>query len=389
MMPTYDASDIVELKNRKKRQKRLVKLLIFILVAAVIYGLYHYRNEWLPKLQGIGKQYKTIINDGRLAEGNFPLEINESSEYQLKYSDDTLFMLCDAYIYYYNTNGGLIKKRQHAYTNSVLSVAGGNALIFESGGNELTVENEDSVMYTKTLDDSIMFARLSSDGYAAVVTTSGNYACELTVYDDKGKSIYERKCVDRVNDISFTEDSKGCIISYVDAENGSLVTTVQKLAFSKSGEVWSSPAVETLGLETYGYSNGAFVLGITACAYVDSDGQISSYYRYDGDFAGGSSRGGKSAVIINDDERREYTLALFEGGGKEPVLIELDSPLKDVEVYDGLAYVMSQKEIRAYDFDGAFRSTAEISDLYDSFRRSDDYIFLMGHNKVDRIDYNS
>lgn len=388
-MPMYDADDIVELKNREKRQKRRVKLLIFLLIAAVIYGLYHYRNEWLPKLQGIGKQYKTIINDGRLAEGNFPLEVNGDSEYQLKYSDETIFLLSDAYIYYYNTDGGLIKKRQHAYTNSVMNVAGGNAIIFESGGDEFTVENEDSILYAKTLGNNIMFARLSSDGYAAVVTTSGNYACELTVYDNKGKEIYERKCVERINDISFTDDSRGCIVSYVDAENGSLVTTVQKLDFSKDGEKWISPAVEALGLETFGYSDGAFVLGITACAYVDDSGQIASYYRYDGDFAGGDSRGGKSAVIINDDDRRKYIMALFAGSGKEPTLIELDAPLKDVAVYDGLAYVMSQTEIRAYDFDGKLRSTAEISDSYDAFRRSDDYIFLMAYNRVDRIDYNS
>lgn len=388
-MPMYDADDIVELKNREKRQKRRTKLLIFLLIAAVVYGLYHYRNEWLPKIQGIGKQYKTIINDGRLAEGNFPLEVNGDSEYQLKYSDETVFLLSDAYIYYYNTDGGLIKKRQHAYTNSVLNVSNGNAIIFESGGDEFTVENEDSVMYTKTLGENIMFARLSGEGYAAVVTTSGNYACELTVYDDKGKEIYNRKCVERVNDISFIDDSKGCIVSYVGAENGSLVTTVQKLDFSESGEKWTSPAVEVLGLDTYGYSDGAFVLGITACAYVDNSGEITSYYRYDGEFAGGDSSGGKSAVIINDDDRRKYTMALFAEGGKESVTVELDSPLKDVDVFDGLAYVMSEDEIRAYDFDGTLRSTAEISDSYDSFRRSEDYIFLMGYNKVDRIDYNS
>lgn len=388
-MPMYDANDIVELKNRKKRQKRRIKLLIFLLIAAVIYGLYHYRGEWLPKLQGIGKQYKTIVNDGRLAEGNFPLEVNGDSEYQLKYSDDTLMMLCDAYIYYYNENGGLIKKRQHAYTNSVLNVSEGNALVFESGGDELTVENEDSVLYTKTFSDNIMFARLSPEGYVAVVTTSDNYACELTVFDKKGKSIYERKCVERVNDVSFINESSGCIISYVGAENGSLVTTVQKLDFSKSSDIWTSPAVETLGLETFGYDDGAFVLGITACAYVDDSGQIASYYRYDGDFAGGDSQDGKAAIVINDDERRKYTFALFSGSEKEPVIIEFDSLLKDAVVYDGLAYVMSNTEIRAYEFDGTLRSTAEISDSYEGFVRSDDHIFLMGYNKVDRIDYNS
>lgn len=387
-MPMYDAEDIVELKNRKKRRKRRLKLLSFLTVAAIAAGLYNYRDKWLPKLQGIGKQYKTIINDGRLAEGNFPIEINGGSEYQLCYGEDTIFLLNDAYIYYYNTDGGKIKKRQHAYTNAVLKTAGENALIYESGGAELTVENADSILYKKQFDNSIMFARLSGDGYTAVVTTSDNYACELTVYDDSGELIYSRSSVERISDISFTDESGGCIISYLGAVNGGLATTVQKISFKSDKAKWHSAGIDTLGLDTYGFSGGAVVIGYTACAYVDNSGQIKSYYKYDGDFAGGDSKSGKTAIIINDDDRRCYTLKLFSSGS-EPVTIEFDEPLKYVEVYDGLAYVMSNKQVCAYDFSGGLRSTAEISDSYEQFRRSDKYVFLMSYNHVDRIDYNS
>lgn len=385
----YDADDIVEQKNRIKRRKRRLKFMVFLMIAAIAGGLYYYRDEWLPKLQGLGKQYQTIKNDGRLAEGNFPIEINGGADYQLQYSCDTVFLLSDAYIYYYNTDGGQLKRRQHAYTNPVLNVANGNALIYESGGGELTVENEDSVLYKKSFDDTIVFARLSSDGYTAVVTTSENYACRLIVYDDDGSAIYERNCVERINDVSFTKDSTGCVISYIGAENGSLATSVQRISFTSKDAKWTSPAVDTLGMETFDCDEGAFVLGYTACAFIDSNGQISSYYKYDGDFAGGDCKGGGAAVIINDDDRRKYTLALFVGGGTSPVLVDFDEPLKYVTVYDGLAYVMDKSGISAYDFSGVLRSTAEISDSYDEFRRSEDYIFLMGYNRVDRIDYNS
>lgn len=388
-MPMYDADDIVELKNRKKRRKRRIKFLVFILIAAIAAGLYYYKDEWIPKLRGIGKQYKIINNDGQLAEGNFPIEINGGAEYQLGYSDDTVFLLSDAYIYYYNTEGGLLKKRQHAYTRPVLNVSNGCALIYESGGNELTVENEDKSIYTKTYENIIMFARLSKEGYAAVVTGSENYACELKVYDDDGKVIYERNCVERISDISFIDESRGCMLSYIGAQNGSIVTNVQKINFSSEKEKWTSPAVDTLGLEVCGSGDGAFVIGYTACAYIDSGGQISSYYEYDGDFAGGDSSGGKSAVIFNDDDRRKYTLALFNGSCASPTFVEFENPLEYVTISDGLAYVMSKEEIKAYDFSGALRSTAEVTDSYYEFRRSEDYIFLMGYDKIDRINYNS
>lgn len=387
-MPNYDAEDIVLMKNRKKRRRKLRKMLVFLLVAAVFGGLYYTKDDWLPKLRGIGKQYKTIRNDGQLAEGNFPIEINGGAEYQLRYSDDTLYLLSDAYVYYYNTKGGKENKRQHAYMNPVIESSGENLIVYESGGDEFSVETADSVLYSKQTENTVMFARVSSDGYAAVVTTSENYACELTVYNSKGRVIYTRSCVERIGDISFIDDSEGCIISYIGAENGGLSTSVQKVSFDSDKEKWNSPPVDTLGLSTCGYSDGAVVIGFTACAYIDSKGQIESYYKYDGDFAGGDSKSGKTAVIINDDDRRKYTLELFSGSG-DPVSVAFEEPLKYVEVYDGLAYVMTKEQICAYDFSGGLRSTADVSDSYEQFRRSEDYIFLMGYNRVDRIDYNS
>ncbi len=388
-MPNYDKEDIVELKNRKKRRKRLVRLLVFLLIVSIVGGLFYYRDLWLPKLQGLGKHYETIRNDGQLAEGNFPIEINGGSKYQLNYGEDRLFLLSDAYIYYYSVDGGLLKRRQHAYSNAVLNTAGGTALIYESGGDQLSVENDKEKLYEMSFDDTIIFARISQEGYAAVVTTSDNYACKLTVYNKKGEFVYERNCVERIKSISFTDESSGCILSYIGADNGTLSTSVQKISFTSEKEDWTSPYVNTLGIETFASGEGAFVLGYTACANVDSSGQISSYYQYDGDFAGGDSKNGKSAVIINDDDRRKYTLALFDKDSAAPVLVDFDEPLKYVTVCDGLAYVMSTEEIRGYDFDGTLRSTVEITDSYSEFRRSEDYIFLMAYNKIDRIDYNS
>ena len=109
----YDADDIVDMKNRKKRLKRLRKLLIFLLIAAIGAALYITRDKWYNKLRGIGKQYRTIVNSGQLAEGNFPIDVNGGEDYQVDFSEDTLVILSDTYTYYYDTDGSLLKKRQH------------------------------------------------------------------------------------------------------------------------------------------------------------------------------------------------------------------------------------------------------------------------------------
>lgn len=389
MPKMYDADDIVDLKNRKRRRKRLRRFILILLAAAIGTGLYFTRDMWYNKLRGIGEQYRTIVNSGELAEGNFPIEVS-AADYQLEFTDRKMILLSDTYTYFYDSEGKLLKRRQHTYTNSVLRSAGGRALLYENGGNDLSVEDEDEVFYTKTYAKKlILFARISEQGYTAVVTTSDNYCCELEVYDKRGKVIYGRQCIEMVSDLSFINNSKGCVLSFISAENGQLVTNVQEISFSENVEHWTSPGLNTLGLDVYGYGKGAFVLGTDACGYVDSNGQISSYYSYDGDLVAGASEDGNSAVIVNNDDRRKYIVALFKGGNTEALIIDLEEPSIDVTIYEDLAYVMCQGKIKAYDFSGGLRSVADVSDSYTGFVRSDDHIFLKGYNKIDRIDYES
>lgn len=388
-MPMYDENDAIEKKNKEKRKKRLVRFVVFLIILAVGAVIFITQELWLPKLRGIGKQYTTIVNDGSLAQGNFPIEVSGGGTYQLDGSDDLLFVLCDSSIYIYSSEGGLIKHRQHAYTNAVMDVVGGRALIYESGGNRFSVEDRNGVIYSKETEENIIFVRLSADGYTAVVTASEDYDCEINVFDREGKFIYERKCIERVDDISFTDGSKGCVISYIYAENGSLVTSVQETLFTESSEKWTSPGLDTLGVEVCGFGKGAVVVGIDACGYVDENGKISSLYRYDGELDGSSCENGKAAVIINSDDTRKYVMTLFDGIGKEPLELSFDSPLIDVTVSGGLAYVMTKKSVLAYDFEGSLRSTAQVSDSYTGFVRSGRYVFLKSFNKIDRINYES
>lgn len=388
-MPMYDKNDLLELKNKKKRRKRIVNITLFLILAAAGAAVFFTQELWMPKLRGIGEQYTTIVNDGRLAEGNFPIEINGGSSYQFDCTKDCAVVLCDAYIYFYTHEGGLIKRRQHAYTNAVMNVVSDRVLIFENGGSDLSVEDRNGVLYSKTMDENIMFARLSKNGCAAVVTASENYDCEFVVYDRRGEMIYERKCNELVNDISFNDDGSGCVISYIYAENGSLHTSMQEISFTEKTEIWASPGIDTTGIDVYDCEEGAFVLGMDACGYVDNNGQISSFYQYDGSLEGGSGSGGKAAVIMNSDDRRKYVMVLFNGGAADPVVLNFESPLIDVYVDGELAYVMTQDSVLAYDFKGGLRSTAQISDSYTGFVRSGNYIFLKSFNKIDRINYES
>ena len=61
----------------------------------------------------------------------------------------------------------------------------------------------------------------------------------------------------------------------------------------------------------------------------------------------------------------------------------------DVAVKGGLAYVLTQGHMMAYDFTGGLRSIADVSDSYTGFVKNGGHVFLKGYNKIDRIDYES
>lgn len=388
-MPMYETDDRVDEIKRKNRNKRLVRLVIIVIILIAAVVIYITQEIWLPKLRGLGDQATTIVNDGRLAEGNFPIAINSGGVYQAECSGKILFVVSDSSIYLYSEEGGLIRQRQHAYSNVIMDAVAGKALLYESGGNRFSVEDRNGILYSKELPDNIIFVRLSKEGYTAVVTTSDDYECEIKVYNRDGDFIYKRKCVEMVSNISFTGESTGCVISSIYAENGSLVTSVQETLFSEENSKWTSPGLDTFGIEVCGYASGAAVIGVDACGYVDSGGNIISLYHYDGDMKGGSCEDGKSAVIINNDDIRKYSAALFDGSGGEPLLLTFEKPLVDVTVSGGLAYIMTQDSVLAYDFDGALRSTAQINDSYTGFLRGDGYVFLKGYGRIDRINYES
>ena len=101
-MPMYETDDRVEQQKREKRKKNLIRFGLILAAAAVGVALYATIDIWLPKLRGLGNQYTTIVNDGKLAKGNFPIEIKDSESFQMACAGNILCVLSDANIYFYS-----------------------------------------------------------------------------------------------------------------------------------------------------------------------------------------------------------------------------------------------------------------------------------------------
>lgn len=385
----YDTDDVIEKRKRRHRLRMLRNFVIFLLIAGFCGYLYLQRDAWIPKLEGIGGRYETVTqNDGELAEGNFPLTISGNTGYQAELVNDTLFILHDSYLDLYSIHGDAQDSRQHAYQNAVLSTAGKYSLIYERDGTLFRVDTKNKNIYSKSLDDNIISGVVSESGYVALITESSAYACTITVFDETGKRIYQRNCIERVIDVVFHNDGDGICFTSIDTDGGAIQGTVTSVLFHQADTQWTSLPLDTLVVNT-GFSSDDVlcVIGNTACAYYSKTGEVLGTYTYNGTLIHASIENGRAALIIQDDQKHQTSLVLLDRSVDSLEIVSIDTDSTYVSVVDGDAIVMENGTITSYDFSGSPIAIVFLESAYTSFMKQDGYVFLLGYDQVDRVDF--
>ena len=381
--------DIVILRRRRKRRRQMAKFIAFILLASIIFGLYVKRDVWFPKLEGIGSRFQSVKSSGgELSGENFPLNISGGIDYQVGNLNGYLAILSDAYIYIYTEDGELYEERQHAYANAMLQTSGKKALIYESGGNKFRIDNKRKNLYTKKMEQNIIFARISENGNVAVITTSDTYICKLTVFDDSGEEIYSRNCVERVIDLTFNEDGTGCILATSDAADGEIISKIISVSFDSKKDKWTSDALNTMCLKTYYDRNGILVLGDTKCAYYSNKGELLTSYDYPSSLIDWYYRDGKIAMLFENEIKRQNYFTTIDSEKREPNQNEFsNSSANCIRISGGQVLILSKEGIIKYDFNGGGEKNISSESAYEKFILIDNYIFLLGYDRIDRIEY--
>ncbi|MBR6761999.1 MAG: hypothetical protein IKM30_08205 [Oscillospiraceae bacterium] len=380
--------DVYALRRIKKRKRLLKRIGLFALISTLLLAVYVNRDFLMSKLRDLTRRHHSVQSNGSLSGGNFPLSVYGGISYQSDTISDLLLILGDAYLYLYQTNGELLESRQHAYGSAMLQAAGDYALVYENGGTRFRLETENQTLYEKTISDKIIFGRVSEDGYTALVTTSDTSACKLIVFDRKGKQIYLRSCVKELVEIAFTKDSGGCYAVSIHTDNGVMKSVVHSYDFQSEKERWVSQPLDMLCISVYNTDGGeVFVLGDVSCSYLDAGGAVLSTYVYPDTLVRGDYADGIAAILLRNDEKRTNTVAMLGGAAAAPVLLDFDTEVKDVAVSDHSVTVQTRAKLETWTIAGQLLAESEIADTYDSFLPVDSYLFLMGYNRIDRLEY--
>lgn len=378
-------SDVLRAKKRRKRRKQLIAGLVILSAVLSAILIYSNREKIFYDIKQIGTKYSNLSVD---TDGTFLLTVSGGVDYHAEFVNNQLFVLCDKNLYLYNMSGELLDNRQHAYSNAIMKTNQKKALLYSFSGTHFRVDSPKKMIYENQTEQPILFAVLGENDYVAVVTESKTYACRLIVFDPAGKAIYTRDCVERLNDICFTEN--GCVFSTIGAENGKLVTVLQSVSFDNSGLQWTSEPLPTLCMQIYAMGNGdVFVIGDTRTAYYNQSGVMTATFEYTGTLLDYSFQGNQGAVLLKNEERRQSVLMLFPDKGSPPASVTFDHICKNVYLQDETVYLLDTGKIKGYAFSGTQLSELSVEDAYDKLLKNGKYFYLMGYDRIQRVDISS
>ena len=243
------------------------------------------------------------------------------------------------------------------------------------------------MLYEVTTEQPIWFGVLGDDGKTAIVTGSETFACRLCIYDNSGKLMYTRECVDRLSDVSFY--GNGCIFSTIGASEGELDTNLQYITFDSDDLQWDTAPLPTLCMDIYALNDGGvFVIGDTKAAYYSSTGALLGSYDYNADLTDYTFSDEKGAVLLKNEQRRQSILLLFSDQSAAPVSISLDSIAKNVVIDGETVYLLDNGQIHSYAFSGEEMSSTPVEDAYDRILKQGRYFYLLGYDTINRMEIN-
>lgn len=384
-MEEVSRSSFSEMRRRKKKKRNTQKFLGFVIILTVILGLYVSRERWMPNFKIDNSGY----TDDEISGEGFPLKISNSTNYKSCSTSDGFAVLTDTRLYYYSFSGDQTDVRQHTYSNTVLKNAGNRILIYEQNGNSIRVDGKREEIYEKKTDNSIYLASVSSRGYTAVVTESDQYVCELFVFDQMGDEVYFRGCSERITDVVFRNEGKGCYFVSLDVDEGHIISKIDSVNFENSEAGWTSENIETCPVSVYVSENDDIILfGDSMYTCYSSDGNRIMDYQYPGVLTDASYCDSGAAMIFENKERKSATLSVIDDPSSGNVTeVKIQNSFRCVESYESGIFLLAEDAIEAYDYEGRVIKTAELSEPFRAFYKSGKYIFLEGHNKIERIEF--
>lgn len=378
--------------RRKKKNKRRMKNIAFVVAAIIIVGLvYLSRDAWLSFFEGIlergNNQVSTVQNDGELMGGNYPIDISKKTHTKIGSLQKNWTLFADTTFYVYDTAGDIVYSEQAPYSNPIIDSSERRVLIYDQGGTNFCVLGPKNLIYSKRLTDQILYGSIGPDGSAAIVTATEKYTSYLTIYDKNGSEIYHWADGSMITSVAINSSGKGCLVSASYARGGIFRTVVTKLDFSSPEIVMETVPLDTLGFEVRYCTNGFWLLGRDRLYRLNNDGAIEMNLGYDYELIDFDLSDSLAALVFESAGGSGGMVSILSTDSETPVNKAVEGRVNDCLATDKTVYILTDVTAESFDKDGNHTATAPLDRIYREFAVLGDEIYLLGYRTVEKIEF--
>lgn len=349
-------SKVKVIKGKKVERQR--KLRAFIITAVIIIASNIILSLILPV--NLTENVKNL--SAVLGTGSFPAELNGLSTIDTKQNRSVFYILSDTGLTAYNRSGKEVYHRLCGYENPVMSISETRVLVYDQGGNELSISNLKEVTNTYKSDDPITCAAIGRNGTFAVVTSSADYASTVTVFNRKSKRLYTwNSAKEIVNNVCVSADGKKIGVSTITTANGRFSSHLYVLGFESADPVYTLDLKEkiVISLKASGKNlvvgaDGGYVsfINLKKNTAVTLEKELDlSFYR---------SYGRKNLFVFNlSSNKSQNSVVVTDSGGNKKGEFQINETISDIQLFGSHIYCISDTKTFVYDIDGTLVRTGE------------------------------
>ena len=392
---TPSTEEIREARQREKNKRR-IRTIAILSVVAVFAGLaYFTRAHWVPQLESVLERPKeTIVNDGEVKKGNFPLSFDEGSVSSIGCSGSYLLCLDKNQIRFYDEEGNEENSFSHNYADPVMRSTDNRVLLYDKGGSSLMVLGRKNEVFSKVVKNKLIMAELAENNNVAVVTSDKKYAGILTIYDGNGRELYTWSSSSALLSVTFDKSGNGCFVTTYASKGGKLGSVVRYITFDKKDPEMESKTLPVLALKALQNDNGDFwVVGDTAFYRLDDNGKVITEYSYQGRLKDFDVDRSCAAVVLDGVQRRSSVLMIFDSNSTKEspdyIAENNDGAPERLKIKDGKTVLLKENSIDCYDRFGNLTATAECSSNYNDFVYLEDNVYFRDYREVNKISFST
>lgn len=372
-----ERDDINKYREKIKRKRSLIKLIVFVLIAAaMIIVVINWRSILAP--------FKDI--GSKTGEGGFPINLAGGANYIMGEMGENFWLLTDTYLYTYNEDGAELSDKQHGLQNPVCTSNDKRALVYSKNGKDMRVYSKSSEVFSKTFEDSIVFAKMGTDERSAVVTTSSRYFNYLIVLNSEGKQIFRWASPDeKIMQVCFDDGDKYVYVSVVGEKNGTLSSSVMK--FDVSGgesELWRSTIGNSVSYSLEKCPDGVYTVTQNGAFLInDTNGEIKASNSYTKEICGIAETDGIRVTLFRDPVSNGELADVYNDVLEPSAAISLEN-LTAFDASNNRLYILCKNILTVYDSDLQTVIAYDLDDEYSDMKIIGEYAYLLGYNKIQR-----